>query len=983
MPHLSWNEVRDRALRFSREHSGDRSESAEKQTFWNDFFNVFGLRRASVASFEENVRNLRGNTSSIDLLWKGRLLVEHKSFGADLSLAETQAFTYIEDLTRENRWDEIPRYVLVSDFARFVLYDLEPDEQRDLPLFAGRHIAPHHFTLAEFHRSIRHFAFMLGQARVRVDPEDPANEKAYQRMCELHDALKAGGFDVHDLERLLVRILFCLFAEDSGLFAPDAFTQFVRTRTSTDGADLGQHLSHLFEVLDTPFDGRQQELDEDLAAFPYVNGLLFRERLRTPIFTRAMRDALLFCCDFQWAKISPAVFGSLFQGVLDGRVRRQQGAHYTSERDIMKVLRSLFLDGLRNDLKHLLADRSTRRRAGLEAFHERLRSLRFLDPACGCGNFLVLAYRELRALEVDVLKEITMDGVQRVLDVRQLLKIDVDQFHGIESGEWPVRIAEVALWLMDHQMNQHAAEAFGQSFDRLPLRSAPHIVHDNALRADWTLVLPPSVCTYLLGNPPFVGAKFQTAEQRADMELVAGKLEAYGLLDYVCGWYLKAAVYIQNTQIVVGFVSTNSITQGEQVSVLWRPMLDRFHICIHFAHRTFAWMSEARGKAHVHVVIVGFASFSGGTKEIYDYEDESHPTVTIATNINPYLTDGPNVTIANREAPLCDVPSLRIGNKPIDGGFYLFTPEEMQEFVREEPASLPYFRRWLGSVEMINGIERWCLWLGDVAPSALRQLPNARRRVEMVAQFRRGEIPGKGKEDTERNKRRNEMTQKLAATPRRFHVENIPSEPFLAIPKVSSERRPYIPIAFVGPDTLASDLLFVLRNANHWHFGILTSAIHVAWVRAIAGRLKSDFRYSATLVYNNFPWPTATPQQQAAVQEKARAVLNVRERYLPPRGMNNLADLYDVVAMPTDLLEAHSALDRAVDRCYRDEPLRSDRERVEHLLQRYERLAVPLLPVTPSRRRVRHQPVKRLPRSSRTAQLFDVAPNEAASPPEH
>lgn len=433
MPHLSWNEVRDRAIRFSREHAGDRSESAEKQTFWNDFFNVFGLRRASLASFEENVRNIKGNKGSIDLLWKGRLLVEHKSYGEDLSFAQTQAFTYVEDLTREDRWDEIPRFVLVSDFAHFMLYDLEPEEQRDLPLFEGRKISPHHFTLAEFPRNIRAFAFMLGQTRVRLDPEDPANEKAYKRMCELHDALKAGGFTGHELERLLVRILFCMFAEDTAIFAPDAFTQFVRTQTREDGSDCGAKLNELFDWLNDPrADGTLPDADQ-FYGFRYVNGGLFAERLGFPRFNRAMRDALLFCCDFQWSRISPAVFGSLFQGVMEDRVRRQQGAHYTSERDIMKVVRSLFLDELRAEWKRLCADRSTRRRLGMEAFHQKLRTLQFLDPACGCGNFLVLAYRELRTLEIEVVREMAASsGGQQLLPI-----VNVDQFHGIEYSEWP------------------------------------------------------------------------------------------------------------------------------------------------------------------------------------------------------------------------------------------------------------------------------------------------------------------------------------------------------------------------------------------------------------------------------------------------------------------------------------------------------------------------------------------------------------------
>jgi len=536
MAHISWNEVRDRAIRFVRDHAGDRSERAEKQTFWNDFFQVFGLRRASIASFEENVKNLKGNTGSIDLLWRGKLLVEHKSFGEDLALAKSQAFEYIEDLTREQRWDEIPRYVLVSDFARFVLYDLEPEEQRGLPLFAGRRFEPHHFTLSEFPRHIRAFAFMLGQTRVRLDPEDPANEKAYARMCELHDALREGGFTGHELERLLVRILFCLFAEDTHIFEPDTFTQFVRTQTREDGADLGAKLNELFDWLNTPAADKALPDTDLFYGFRFVNGGLFEERLGFPRFTRAMRDSLLFCCDFQWAKISPAVFGSLFQGVVEDRVRRQQGAHYTNERNIMKVIRSLFLDELRDEWERVKADRSTRRRAAIEAFHQKLRSLQFLDPACGCGNFLVLAYRELRLLEIDVVRELAIGGGGQQL----LPTVNVDQFHGIELFEWPVRIAEVALWLMDHQMNLQASEVFGQPIDRLPLTTSPHIVSGNALSMDWNDILPHRKCSFVLGNPPYSGAKYQNDEQHADMQIAAGELENFGLLDYVCGWVFES-----------------------------------------------------------------------------------------------------------------------------------------------------------------------------------------------------------------------------------------------------------------------------------------------------------------------------------------------------------------------------------------------------------------------------------------------------------
>ncbi len=473
MPKLSWNEVRDRAIRFSRAWADAASERADKQTFYNEFFEVFGIRRALVAVFEANVRNLQGNTSAIDLLWGGKLIAEHKSRGQSLDKAQSQAFRYIEDLANNGRFDELPRFVLVSDFANFVLYDLEPDEQRDLPLFSGRPMSRIEFSLSDFPKHIRAFAFMLGQTRVRLDPEDPANEKAYQRMCELHAAFKAADFTGHEQERLLVRILFCVFAEDTGIFEPESFTTFIKEQVREDGSDLGAQLNRLFDWLNNPRAEDRLEDTNPLFGFRYVDGGLFQERLGFAISTKKMREVLLECCEFHWAKISPAVFGSLFQGVMEDRDRRQQGAEYTSERDIMKVLRSLFLDDLLAEFERLKSDRSNRRRANLETFQKKLRSLNFFDTACGCGNFLVLCYRELRKLEIEVLGELH-GAKQQVLNVRELCKVDVDQFYGIEISEWPVRIAEVAMWLMDHQMNAQAAEAFGQSFDRLPLRTSPH-----------------------------------------------------------------------------------------------------------------------------------------------------------------------------------------------------------------------------------------------------------------------------------------------------------------------------------------------------------------------------------------------------------------------------------------------------------------------------------------------------------------------------
>lgn len=931
---LSWNEIRNNAIKFSRDWAGVKSESAEKQTFWNEFLQVFGIKRRVVASFEEAVKKISGDYGRIDLFWPGVMLVEHKSAGEDLEKAETQAFQYIRDLAHDPaRRQEIPRYIIVSDFARIALHDLEPEEQRELPLLDQKRGVTHVFPLAEFHQNVQHFAFIPGYKQHTLAEEDPVNLEAVEIMGRLHDALENGGYTGHELERFLVRILFCLFAEDTGIFERESFRLLLENRTQPDGSDLGPWLARLFEVLNTPVEKRQKNLDESLASFPHVNGILFSEHLGFADFNRDMRNALLACTRMDWSRISPAIFGSLFQSVMDDQARRQIGAHYTSERDILKVVRSLFLDELRAEFETRKADRSTARRARLQEFHDRLCKLTFLDPACGCGNFLVITYRELRLLELETLKEIF--GRQQELtldDINRLSQVDVDQFHGIEIAEWPARIAEVALWMMDHQMNLKVSEAFGQLYQRLPLKKSPHIHCANALRVDWKTLLPPHQCSYVLGNPPFVGAKFQTDAQRAEMDAIAGKVENSGLLDYVTGWYFKAADYIQGTQIVVGFVSTNSISQGEQVGTLWNCLFRQFKVKIHFAHRTFAWESEARGKAHVHVVVIGFAAFDAPNKRIFDYEGEA-PSVISVKNISPYLVEGSDFAITNRSKPLCRVPEMGIGNKPIDDGNYLFTPKEKADFLRQEPAAKPFFRRWIGSEEFINGIERWCLWLGDCPPEKLRRMPHCLARVEKVRKFRLAS--------------KSAPTRKIAKTPTRFHVENFPKRSFLVVPEVSSEKRPYIPIGFMPPHILCSNLVKIIPNATPFHFGVLSSAMHMAWVRQVCGRLESRYRYSNKLVYNNFPWPTPTETQRARVEEKARAVLAARARHLPPHGSATLADLYDPLTMPPELHKAHTELDRAVEKCYRAEPFRSDRERVEFLFGLYEKLTAPLLPATP------------------------------------
>ena len=930
---LSWNEIRTNAIAFARDWKGETRERAEAGTFWNEFFAVFGIKRRTVAAYEFPVKKLGGQYGFIDLFWKGMFLAEHKSAGESLDKAHTQAMDYIQALTREGKQKEIPRYVAVSDFRRIALYDLEEDPETDEPYFGIARGTSVEFALEDFHKYVDYFAFIPGYKIHKLAEQNPIDIEAVELLGDFRDLLEAGGYAGHELERLLVRVLFCLFGEDTGLFDRDAFKLYIENHTAEDGSDLGMHLARIFKVLNQETIARQKNLLEELSELPYVNGELFADSLEFADTNRAMRDALLTCCGFDWSRISPAVFGSLFQSVMLPAARRKAGAHYTSERDILKLLNSLFLDDLKAEFEAIKTDRSTRREVRLKNFHFKLSTLKFLDPACGCGNFLVIAYRELRRLEIEVLKATGIK--QGVLHAEGLSKLGVGHFYGIEINEFPAQIAQVALWLVEHQMNLELAREFGVSAQSLPLKKSATIRHGNALRIDWNEILPAGECSFLIGNPPFVGAKFQTPEQRAELESVAKGVRNAGLLDYVCAWYFKAVDYTKESKVPIAFVSTNSIGQGEQVGVLWGELFRR-GVKIHFAHRTFPWKSEARGAAHVHVIIVGFGLGEAGAKRIYDYDrDASNPAVSIARNISPYFVEGNDTVVTNRSTPLCNVPEIGIGNKPIDDGNYLFTTEERDAFIELEPKSEKWFRRWLGSQEFINGWERWCLWLGECPPNELRAMPEAVKRVAAVKKFRLASVSA--------------GTRKLADTPTRFHVENIPAKNFVVIPKVSSVRRKYIPIGFMSAKTMISDLCFINTSITIYHFGILTSTMHMAWVRQVGGRLKSDYRYSASLVYNNFPWPTTTTDaQKATVESKAQAVLAARALF--PE--SSLADLYDPNTMPPALTKAHAELDKAVEKCYRKEPFTSERERVELLFALYEKLANPLTAeAKPKRRR--------------------------------
>jgi len=903
---LSWNEIKDRALAFSKGWAGETSEHAEAKSFWDDFFNIFGVPRRRVATFEQHVKKIDGKDGYIDLLWRGVLLVEHKSRGKNLDRAFSQAKDYFSGIKDR----DLPHYILVSDFARFRLYDLETGDEFE-------------FTLQDLYKHARLFGFMAGYQTQQLKEEDPANIKAAELMGKLHDQLKGIGYEGHVLEVYLVRLLFCLFAEDTSIFERCQFQDYIEQKTAWDGHDLAYHLVALFHVLNTPEDKRLQKRDEHLDEFPYVNGKLFEEVLPPAAFDTAMRQTLLDCCALDWSRISPAIFGSLFQSVMDAKARRNLGAHYTEEKNILKLIKPLFLDELWAEFNHLASLKHGQVQRLIE-FHRKLASLKFFDPACGCGNFLVIAYRELRLLELEILRALHKKKKTGFLNISEIIWLDVDQFYGIEIEEFPAQIAQVALWMTDHQMNMRVSEEFGQYFRRLPLKKAPNIVQGNALQLDWETVAPDA--DYILGNPPFVGAKFLDDEQRSEVASVFHDTKGAGLLDYVTCWYRKAADYMTaRPAIESAFVSTNSITQGEQVGVLW-PGLMRFGVRINFAHRTFQWSSAARGKAAVHCVIIGFALHDAARKTIFEYEGIKGDLHAItAHNINPYLVDAPNLVLTSRSRPICDVPEIGIGNKPIDGGQYLFTTEQRDAFLKREPKAAKWFRRWIGSVEFLNGYERWCLWLGNCPPNELRRMPEAIKRVEAVRNIRLAS--------------KSAPTRKLADTPTRFHVENIPDTSYLVIPEVSSERRAYIPIGFEQPETLCSNLVKIVSNATFFHFGILSSTMHNAWMRTVCGRLESRYRYSAGIVYNNFPWPEANDRQWQAIEAAAQGVLDARVKF--PEA--TLADLYDPLTMPPELTKAHQALDKAVDAAYGRKKFTSEAERVAFLFERYQALITPLM----------------------------------------
>ena len=904
---ISWNEIKTRAAAFVlawQDRAPTAREEADAQTFENEFFYLFGIDRSKVAIFEQKVRLDDEGNGYIDLFWKGHIIVEMKSPGKDMAKAFVQAKDYANAL----KTSDLPKAILVCDFKKFHYYDLQDNAKL------------HEFPLEQLVQHVELFSDLAGYRDIEYKEQDAVNVEAAERMGRLHDRLKAVGYSGHQLEVYLVRLLFCLFADDTGIFEHDAFVKYIVQRTNPDGSDLGLHLAKIFELLDKEPGARLTTLDEQLKGFPYVNGGLFEERLEAADFDSAMRESLIECCALDWSKISPAIFGAMFQSVMNAEERRNLGAHYTSEENIQKLIRPLFLDDLWAEFDKHKALKSEVRIARLSEFHDKLAGLKFLDPACGCGNFLVITYRELRILEIEVIRELL--GGARLLDVDHYIKVNVDQFYGIEIEEFPSQIAEVAMWLMDHQMNMLVRDKFGEYYVRIPLRKSATIKCANALTTDWENVVPKSELSYILGNPPFVGFSFRNDVQKKEMELIFPGVKN---LDYVAAWYRKAAEYIQSTRIEVAFVSTNSICQGESVAPLWKLLQGTYRIVINFAHQTFRWNNEARGKAAVYCVIIGFCLFDRNKKKLFTYSDvDAEPVDCDARQINAYLVDAPNVIVESRRIPFGAVPQMIYGNKPADGGNLIIEQDEYDSFIKREPGARKLIKRLMGSEEFLNNKTRYCLWLVDAEPMELRKLPLVLDRVNRCKQMREASIAA--------------GIRKFASTPMLFAQVTQPAGvDYLLVPEVSSERRKYVPMAFMGSDIIVNNLVKIIPNATVYQFGILTSTMHMAWMRYVCGRLELRYRYSKDIVYNTFPWPELTDKQLADIEAAAQAVLDARALYPD----SSLADLYDPNLMPAELAKAHTRLDRLVEKAY-GKSFESDAERVAFLFERYQALTADL-----------------------------------------
>ena len=883
------------AAAFAQRWKGRGYEKGDSQVFWTELLTeVFGVENPStIIRYEEQVKV--DNTNFIDgHIPSTKVLIEQKSIDKDLRKGIKQSdgsllnpFQQAKRYAAELPYSERPRWIVTCNFSEFLVYDMEQPNGE-----------PEQILLENLGKEYYRLQFLVDAKSDHLSKEMEVSIQAGEIVGRIYEALLKQYDDnspeaLRWLNILCVRLVFCLYAEDAGIFSRDQFHDFL---VIYEAKDLRRALRDLFEVLNTPSEKRSKYLQEELAAFPYTNGGLFEEEIEIPQFTEELKETLLqnASLDFDWSEISPTIFGAVFESTLNPETRRSGGMHYTSIENIHKVIDPLFLNDLRSELDEILEEKVEKQRIRkLDSYQDKLASLTFLDPACGSGNFLTETYLSLRRLENEAIRE-RYHGQTMMGEFMDAVKVSINQFYGIEINDFAVTVATTALWISEAQMLTETEHIIHQDIDFLPLRSYTNIHEGNALRIDWETVVPKAHLNYIIGNPPFVGARLMSESQKQDViDIFGAKWKNVGNMDYVCCWYKKAAELIkQAPQARAALVSTNSICQGEQVANLWQKLFDD-GIRINFAYRTFRWDSEASLKAHVHCVIVGFSYQKVKPCFIYDGDRKIE-----AANINAYLIDGPDVFIIGRPKPLCCIPEIGIGNLPIDGGNYLFTKEQMNEFIKIEPKSVSYFKLWYGSEEFIHRKPRYCLWLGDCSPAELRQMPNCLKRIEAVRLFRK--------------ESKRAATNKLADTPTHFSTENMPQGNYIIVPKVSSERRRYIPMGFMSPDAFASDLVFIIPDATLYHFGILESNVHMAWMRAVCGRLKSDYRYSKDVVYNNFPWPTPTDEQKAKIEQTAQAILDARALYPD----SSLADLYDELTMPVELRRAHQDNDRAVMAAY-------------------------------------------------------------------
>ena len=899
----SWNEIRRRARAFVPRWRGVTSEQGEAQTFWDEFLGIFGVDRRQVALFEQHVkRTSTGKDGRIDLYWPGTLVVEHKSAGKSLEDAEAQALDYLDDLDVVN----LPQVVITSDFAHLRLLDMTEPGAVAVTI-----------ALDDIEREIDRFAFIAGYTRRVLTPaaEHEANVEAAALMGGLYEALSAEGYSDHHTSVLLTRLLLLMFGDDTGLWQRGLFTELIETRTKDDGGDVGSQLAALFQVLDTPVQRRGRSVDELMARFPYVNGHLFSEVVPIAFLDSTMRRTLLQAAAFDWSQISPAIFGSLFQTVKDRQARRALGEHYTSEANILKVIRPLFLDEL--DERLAAADSM----AKLTSLRARLGELRLFDPACGCGNFLVISYRELRRLELAVLRRMreVSGSHQLTLDVTLDLAVSLDQFYGIEIEQWPAQIAEVAMFLVDQQENIALAKEFGDAPDRLPITVAATIVVANALEVDWHTVVPASADVIVLGNPPFVGRSVRSPEQAAQMKRVWGK--TYNVnLDYVTCWYALALAYFGAVAGRWAFVSTNSVCQGEPVARLWRPILAAGWRA-RFAHRSFRWDSEAPGRAAVHVSIVGFDRAKTSPRPLlwrYPEGGVGSPERDEVVRVNPYLVDGPNVLVDSRRTPIsAQLPPALFGSMPNDGGHLLINTSDEHARVLADPIAAKYVRPIVGADELLSGRQRWCLWLVDLDPGDVERSPVLKERLAKVRAVREAS--------------RNPDTIEAATTPHLFWHIAQPATKYLCIPSTVSGTRRYATAAYFPPNVISSNANYVANDPDGFAFGVVSSAMFITWMKTIGGRLKSDLRFSGTYTYNTFPLPPVTDRTAAAITAAADHVLTARAAH--PGA--SLTQLYNPLAMPADLARAHTTLDKAVDKAFTTGATKSAEDRQRVLFRAY------------------------------------------------